>query len=106
MSAADVSNMLEDTLRFTALDQVKGKYRLRLLSDNDPSYIAGDLATWLKGSGMQHTRGKPYHPQTPGKNERWHRSSKNRICWITNICRGNSKRKSASSSIIAITSVT
>ena len=28
---------------------------------------------------MRHTRGKPYHPQTQGKIERWHRSLKNRI---------------------------
>ena len=28
---------------------------------------------------MTHTRGKPYHPQTQGKIERWHRSLKNRI---------------------------
>ena len=27
----------------------------------------------------EHTRGKPYHPQTQGKIERWHRSLKNRI---------------------------
>ena len=28
---------------------------------------------------MTHTRGKPYHPQTQGKIERWHRSLKNQI---------------------------
>ena len=28
---------------------------------------------------MSHTRGKPYHPQTQGKIERWHRSLKNQI---------------------------
>jgi putative transposase len=28
---------------------------------------------------MKHTRGKPYHPQTQGKIERWHRYMKNRI---------------------------
>jgi len=28
---------------------------------------------------MSHTRGRPYHPQTQGKIERWHRSLKNRI---------------------------
>ena len=29
--------------------------------------------------GMDHTRGRPYHPQTQGKIERWHRSLKNQI---------------------------
>jgi transposase InsO family protein len=26
---------------------------------------------------MDHTRGRPYHPQTQGKIERWHRTMKN-----------------------------
>ncbi len=34
---------------------------------------------WLKEHGFSHTRGKPYHPMTQGKTERWHRSLKNRI---------------------------
>jgi len=28
---------------------------------------------------MTHTRGKPYHPQTQGKIERWHRTMKNQL---------------------------
>ena len=28
---------------------------------------------------MTHTRGKPYHPMTQGKIERYHRSMKNQI---------------------------
>ena len=28
---------------------------------------------------MKHTRGRPYHPMTQGKIERWHRSLKNQI---------------------------
>ena len=28
---------------------------------------------------MSHTRGRPYHPQTQGKIERWHHSLKNQI---------------------------
>jgi RNA-directed DNA polymerase len=53
--------------------------RPRLLSDNGASYVAGDLANWLEGKGMQHVRGAPYHPQTQGKIERWHQTLKNRI---------------------------
>jgi len=50
-----------------------------LLSDNGPFYVSGELAKWLEQHGMEHTRGKPYHPQTQGKIERWHRSLKNQI---------------------------
>ena len=28
---------------------------------------------------MTHTRGRPYHPMTQGKIERWHRSMKNEV---------------------------
>ena len=79
MSTTDVTDSLDDAIRFTGLDQVKIKHKPRLLSDNGPSYISGELATYLKCNGMKHTRCKPYHPQTQGKIERWHRSLKNRI---------------------------
>ena len=52
-------------------------HRPRLLSDNGPCYVSGDLATYLGRHGIEHTRGAPYHPQTQGKIERYHRSMKN-----------------------------
>ena len=66
-------------LQASGLDHVDRLRRPRLLSDNGPSYVASDLADWLEGQGMRHTRGKPYHPMTQGKIERWHLSLKSRI---------------------------
>jgi len=37
------------------------------------------LADYLEEQDINHTRGRPYHPQTQGKIERWHRSLKNQI---------------------------
>lgn len=79
MNARDVSDTLDDALRFTGLDQIKVKHKPRLLSDNGPSYISSELAHYLENQNMSHTRGKPFHPQTQGKIERWHRSLKNQI---------------------------
>ena len=79
MRKGDVSNTLDDALRFIGLDQIKVKHKPRLLSDNGPSYISSELAHYLADRNMIHTRGKPYHPQTQGKIERWHRSLKNQI---------------------------
>jgi len=79
MSARDVSDTLDDALHFTGLDQIKVKHKPRLLSDNGPSYISSELAQYLDDRNMSHTRGKPYHPQTQGEIERWHRSLKNQI---------------------------
>ena len=79
MTANDVAETLDDALYFTGLDQIKVRHKPRLLSDNGPCYLSGELSSYLKEKGMTHTRGKPYHPQTQGKIERWHRSMKNRI---------------------------
>jgi transposase InsO family protein len=49
------------------------------LSDNGPSYVSSELGEWLDDNGIRHIRGRPYHPMTQGKIERYHRSMKNRI---------------------------
>ena len=79
MAASDVAATLEQALALAGLDRAKVVHRPRLLSDNGPSYVSTELATWLKARAMAHTRGKPYHPMTQGKIERWHRSLKNEI---------------------------
>jgi len=79
MTATDVTDTLEIALEAAGLDTVKVRHRPRLLSDNGPSYVSGELADWLQDNGMTHTRGRPYHPMTQGKIERWHRSLKNII---------------------------
>ena len=60
-------------------DRAEVVHKPRLLSDNGSSYIADDLAVWLKAQGMVHVRGAPNHPQTLGKIERWHQTLKNRV---------------------------
>ncbi len=79
MSARDVSDTLDEALEFTEMDQVHVKHKPRLLSDNGPSYVAAELKTYLDDRDMTHTRGRPYHPMTQGKIERWHRSMKNQV---------------------------
>ena len=77
MAAADVTDTLEDALRVTGLSEARVRHKPRLLSDNGPCYISGELKSWLKKQDIEHTRGAPYHPQTQGKIERYHRSMKN-----------------------------
>ena len=78
MAACDVTETLKVALQASGLTRSAGR-RPRLLSDNGPSYIASHLSDWLESQGMRHTRGKPYHPMTQGKIERWHLSLKSRI---------------------------
>lgn len=79
MCASDVTATLDQALVASGLDHITVTHRPRLLSDNGSSYVADDLARWLKGKDMQHVRGAPHHPQTQGKIERWHQTLKNRI---------------------------
>src|SRR5262249_13717648 len=79
MSATDVSDTLQVALRGSGLNQVKVLHRPRLLSDNGPSYVSSELGKWLEDNGIRHIHGRPYHPMTQGKIERYHRSMKNRI---------------------------
>ena len=45
----------------------------RLISDNGPQFIARDFKEFIRLGGMTHARTSPYHPQSNGKIERWHR---------------------------------
>jgi putative transposase len=67
MKAEDVTDTLTLALRASSCDSAKVVQRPRLLSDNGPSYVSSDLAAWLSDKGMDHTRGAPCHPQTPGQ---------------------------------------
>jgi putative transposase len=79
MSADDVKLTLDDAILFTGIRHVTVVSRPRLLSDNGPCYISKALSDYLEEEGIGHTRGKPYHPMTQGKIERYHRSMKNLI---------------------------
>ena len=79
MTATDVMETLDMARAKAGIKSVKVRHRPRLLSDNGPCYLSGDLKTYLEDCGMKHTRGARYHPQTQGKIERYHRSMKNVI---------------------------
>ena len=77
MTSGDVKETLDMAIAKTGVDKVKVKNRPRLLSDNGPCYISEELKEYMKAQEMDLIHGKPYHPQTQGKIERYHRSMKN-----------------------------
>ena len=79
MRAEDVTDTLDLALAASGCDSATVLHKPRLLSDNGPSYIAGELAEYIESNKMSHVRGAPCHPQTQGKIERWHQTLKNRI---------------------------
>jgi len=51
--------------------------RPRLLTDNGSCYISGEFKKFIEDVNLGHVQGAPYHPQTQGKIERYHRTMKN-----------------------------
>ena len=77
MMASDVTETLDRAIEVTGVTDVRVRHRPRLLSDNGSAYISKDLRDYLSEHEMSHTRGRPYHPMTQGKIERYHRTMKN-----------------------------
>ena len=63
MRAEDVTNTLDLALAASGCDQANVLHKPRLLSDNGPSYIAGELAEYIEEQRMSHARGAPFHPR-------------------------------------------
>jgi len=76
MRSDDVERVVSRALDITGLAVDE---RPRLLSDNGSCYVSGDLKEYLAEQSITHVRGKPLHPQTQGKIERYHRTMKNII---------------------------
>lgn len=75
MKAEDVKRTVDTAIKKAKL---KSKTKPKLLSDNGACYISNELKTYLKDDlKMKQVHGRPMHPQTQGKIERYHRTMKN-----------------------------
>jgi transposase InsO family protein len=79
MGSDEVKATVEGAIRASGVAHARVLNRPRLLSDNGPAYLSGDLREYLLSRGIAHTRGKPFHPMTQGKIERYHRCMKSVI---------------------------
>ena len=48
--------------------------RTKLLSDNGSGYVSRAFREYMRVVGIRHVLAAPYHPQTNGKLERYHRT--------------------------------
>ena len=75
MKVKDVQGTVDAAMKKAGLKKGQAP---RLLSDNGSCYVAGELGSYLKNAyEMDQVHGKPAHPQTQGKIERYHRTMKN-----------------------------
>ena len=76
MATTDVQETLLMAIDKTGVRHIQVEHRPRLLSDNGPAFIADALKDFLKPYDIDPIHGRPFHPQTQGKIERYHRSMK------------------------------
>ncbi len=76
MKTLDVKNTLNQALNHPNVNLNKPP---KLLSDNGSCYLSQELSSYLDDYKIKHVRGRPGHPQTQGKIERYHRTMKNVI---------------------------
>jgi transposase InsO family protein len=76
MTSDDASVVVEEAKQITG---IKPKKWTRLLTDNGPCFIGKEFKEFLLKNKITHVKGKPFHPQTQGKIERYHRTMKNII---------------------------
>jgi putative transposase len=79
MSADSLIEVIQAAVDATGMTDVPVEDRTRLLSDNGAGYVSRTFRDYLHLVGISHILAAPYHPQTNGKLERYHRSIKREV---------------------------
>jgi len=78
-TAQSISEVVQQAVEWTGMDQVPVEDRTRFLSDRGPGFLARALEDYLRMLEIRHIYCSPYHPQTNGKLERFHETLKARL---------------------------
>jgi putative transposase len=79
MAGGSLGEVVQQAVDFTGMTEVPLEDRTVLLSDNGAGYISQQFNEYLRLVGIGHITASPFHPQTNGKIERYHRSLKEEI---------------------------
>jgi transposase InsO family protein len=79
MAAASLIDVAQKAVDYTGMTDVPVEDRTALLSDNGAGYLSRQFGEYLRLVGVRHIIASPYHPQTNGKIERYHRTIKGNI---------------------------
>ena len=79
MAAVSLIDVVQKAVDVTGMTDVPVEDRTVLLSDNGAGYLSRQFGEYLRLIGVRHIVASPYHPQTNGKIERYHRSIKGEL---------------------------
>lgn len=79
MAAPSLIEVVQEAVDLTNMTDVPVEDRTALLSDNGPGYLSRRFSQYLRLVGINHITATPYHPETNGKIERYHRTVKGEI---------------------------
>ena len=79
MTGGSLEDVVQLAVDFTGMTDVLVEDRTVLLSDNGAGYVSQQFNQYLRLVGIRHITASPFHPQTNGKIERYHRTLKGEI---------------------------
>ena len=79
MAADSLIDVVQEAVDATGMTEVPVEDRTRLLSDNGPGYVSRAFQDYLHLVGIRHILAAPFHPETNGKLERYHRTIKQEV---------------------------
>ena len=79
MTTDSLIEVVQETIDTTGMDDVPVQDRTKLLSDNGSGYVSRAFREYLQQVGVRHILASPFHPQTNGKLERYHRTLKTEV---------------------------
>jgi putative transposase len=79
MILPDIIEVVQEAIEFTGQPAVPVEPGPALLTDNGPGFLSRVLEEFLRLRAMKHIVAAPFHPQTNGKLERYHRTAKAKV---------------------------